>query len=129
MMTHADYLWVTMNLDDNNRIAYAGPSRAIACRVAAALVGNNSPADTGEIVLYGPGDGSTAVMVRQLPAAAARTGAPDKAVAACRAVLNDLHNGDDRGWRAGPWADPNTPDGEGGTVAMLRAAVAEADGK
>jgi len=51
-------------------------------------------------------------------------------LAACEAVLADLHyDGADGFWRAGPWADPSTEDGKGGTVEMLRAAVARARGK
>jgi hypothetical protein len=64
-----DLVWVTMNLEDGNRLAYVGPSKRTACLVAAALVGNSAAADTGEIVLYGRGDGSASVMVRQLPRA------------------------------------------------------------
>src|SRR5829696_1152540 len=106
-------VWVTMNLDDSNRIAYAGSDRRKACRVAAALVGNNSGMDTGEIVLYGPGDGTTSVLVRQLPVDAIGPADALKAIEACRTVLNALHRGEDGFWRGGPWADPSTPEGEG----------------
>jgi hypothetical protein len=123
-----DLVWVTMNLEDGNRIAYAGPSRGVACRVAAALVGNSSGADTGEIVLYGPGDGTTAVMVRQLPRA--WVGPPDcsKLVAAVKAVAADLHCDADGNWSCGPWAGPETPEGEGGTVQLIREARAAIPG-
>lgn len=130
--TMKDLLWVTMNLDDNNRTVYAGPSLAEARRVASALVGNSSFARTDDIHLYGPGDGSTSVMVRQIPRVAmneeARFGRDGrKCYDACKAVLDDLHSGDDGFWRAGPWADPSTEDGKGGKVQMLREAVANLD--
>src|SRR5262245_8744151 len=104
-----DLVWVTMNLDDGNRIAYAGPYRLVACRVAAALVGNSSGTNTGEIVLYGPGDGTTSVMVRQIPRGWVGPANATDAVAACRAVLEDLYTDANGFWRAGPWADPSTP--------------------
>lgn len=119
-----DLVWVTMNLDDGNRLAYAGPSLQTACRVAEALVGNRAAAHTGsDIILYGPGDGNTSVMVRQLPRSCIGPATPDKLLAACRAVSDSMSQGEDGFWRAGPWADPNTPDGEGGTVQLLREAL------
>jgi hypothetical protein len=119
-----DLVWVTMNLEDGNRIAYAGDSCQKACEVAAALVGNTSAGRTGsDIILYGPGDGTTSVMVRQIPRKWVGPATPDKAVAACRSVLGGLSQGGDGFWRGGPWADPSTPEGEGGVVAMLREAV------
>jgi len=48
-------------------------------------------------------------------------GAP-QAKAACQAVLNSM-SFRDGAWVAGPWADPDTPEGEGGVVQMLRDAV------
>ena len=94
-------MWVTMNLEDGNRLAYVGNSKSIACRVAEALVGNHSGANTGEIVLYGRGDGTTSVMVRQLPIDCIGPPTWDKAVSACEAVLADLHCGEDGFWRGG----------------------------
>jgi hypothetical protein len=118
-------LWVTMNLEDGNRIAYAGPDVRTAMRVAAALVGNNAVADTGEIKLYGPGNGTTSVMVRQLPSHWIDPADSSKLVAAIRAVANGLHyNATNMGWECGPWADPQTPEGEGGVVQLIREAVA-----
>jgi hypothetical protein len=96
-----EMVWVTMNLDDGNRLAYAGPSKATACRVAAALVGNNAAGHTGsDIVLYGPGNGTTSVMVRQLPKGCIGPPTWNKLLAACKAVYNDLHERDG-GWSAG----------------------------
>lgn len=46
-----------------------------------------------------------------------------QAIAACKVVLNDLHNGEDGYWRAGPWADPKDPAGYEGIVQMLRDVV------
>lgn len=122
-------VWVTMNLDDGGRIAYAGPSQQVACRVAEALVGNRSAAVAGEIVLYGPGDGTTSVMVRQLPRNAIGPADPTKLVQAIRAVADDLHwNHVTRSWCCGPWADPGEIDDAGGSVVrLIREAAALAD--
>jgi hypothetical protein len=60
-------VWILQNLDTGAEQLFeaAGP----AMRAAEAMVGNRSPAvcDGGAIVLYGPGDGSTSVMVRRFP--------------------------------------------------------------
>lgn len=118
-----DLVWTTTNLEDGNRIAYAGPSHAAACRVAAALVGNNSASDQGEIVLYGRGDGTASVMVRQLPRGCTLPADPMGLRIACEAVANSMSQGEDGFWRAGPWADPATEDGQGGTVELIRKAL------
>lgn len=127
-----EFLWVTMDLDSDNRLVYAGPSRQKAMRVAAALVGNNSYAGpSGDIYLYGPGDGSTSVIVRQLPKVGVENETKFGRVGldlfrALEAVEADLHSGEDNFWRCGPWADPGTPEGEGGKVEMIRAALTKA---
>jgi hypothetical protein len=118
-----DLVWVTMNLDDGNRIAYAGNSRATARRVAEALVNNRAGADTGEIVLYGPGNGDTTVMVRQLPKSCLGPPAETACLTACRAVLASISQGEDGYWRGGPWADPSAEEGAGGVVELLREAT------
>src|SRR5262245_61752671 len=118
-----DLVWVTMNLEDGNRLAYVGASRNIAYRVAAALVGNDAAADAGELVLYGPGDGTTGVMVSQIPKNWVGPATWDKLLEVCRLLLNDFHRGEDGFWRAGPFADPSTPEGEGGVIQLLREAV------
>ena len=127
-----DFVWVTIDVENGSRIIYAG-SRDKAMRVAGVLVGNNSYAGPmGDIYLYGPGDGSTSVMVRQLPRksvrdedAYARIGYD--MLCALRAVQASLSNGEDGCWRAGPWADPSTEEGEGGTVEMIRGALLKAE--
>lgn len=126
-----ELVWVAMNLDDGNRIVYSG-SKQGAMRVAAALVGNNSYSrPVGDICLFGPGDGTTSVMVRQAHAkcvaderAYARIGS--ELLSALRAIGQGLSVGEDGLWRAGPWADPSSPDGQGGVVERLRAVLAKA---
>lgn len=45
--------------------------------------------------------------------------------AALEAVNDDLHQSDETGfWSCGPWADPNTGEGQGGKVQMIREAIA-----
>jgi hypothetical protein len=43
---------------------------------------------------------------------------------ALEAVAEDLHQSNETGfWTAGPWADPNTGEGTGGKVEMIRMAL------
>jgi hypothetical protein len=49
----------------------------------------------------------------------------DALLAVCERLLRDGHQGEDNLWRFGPFADPRTEAGQGGTIEMLRAAVAE----
>jgi len=78
--------------------------------------------------IKGPGDTIVASLYSGMANARLIAAAPEL-LAACEAVLADLHYGADGFWRAGPWADPSSEDGKGGTVQMLRAAVAQARGK
>lgn len=50
-------------------------------------------------------------------------------LAVCELLLADLHWSEDRGWVMGPFADPQSPAGQGGVIELLRAAVAKANEK
>lgn len=61
-------VWAVMLLNEANRIPSAFEALDAAMRLAASYAGNNSFAHPGgDIFLWGPGDGTTSVMVRQLP--------------------------------------------------------------
>lgn len=63
-----DQVWVVVNLEEGSKIESAFADRRKALRLAASMVGNNSYAGPlGDIYLFGPGDGTTTVIVRPMP--------------------------------------------------------------
>jgi hypothetical protein len=67
-----DLVWVVMESDPagkwTTRQAFVSKQKAL--RLAGSIVGNNSYANPGDdIHIFGPGDGTTSVMVRQWPRA------------------------------------------------------------
>lgn len=66
----SDLIWVVMDGEDF-KIRQGFERKNEALRLAASIVGNNSWSGGGDIHLFGPGDGTTTVMVRQIPRAVA----------------------------------------------------------
>ena len=62
-----DLVWVVMDLNKNNKIVQAFEYESNALCLAGSMVGNMSYSGSGDIRLFGRGDGYTEVMVRQLP--------------------------------------------------------------
>lgn len=64
----ADRIWVVMLLNEDNRIPSAFEVLDEALTLAGSYAGNMSYAHAGDdIYLFGTGNGTTSVMVRQLP--------------------------------------------------------------
>jgi hypothetical protein len=60
-------VWIVLDLDQGSRNVGTFETQREAEQLAIRLVGNNAAARCGEIILYGPGDGTTSVMVRRWP--------------------------------------------------------------
>lgn len=65
-MERDDDVWLVKDLEgQHGEVCYVDKRKAQ--RFAEQIVGNRAVADTGEILLYGRGDGSTRLMVRRWP--------------------------------------------------------------
>jgi hypothetical protein len=65
----SDYIWLLQDPETNLELVFTAQHLAMhaAEKIAEKIVGNNSAAvlDYGDILLYGPEDGTTQVMVRK----------------------------------------------------------------
>lgn len=65
-MTKPDHSWLLQDLEiENHGLVFS--EEHLAMHAAEKIVGNRAAARAGDGYLYGPGDGTTRVMVRQLP--------------------------------------------------------------
>lgn len=58
-----DTVWVLQDLDTGAELAFT--AQHLAMHAAEKIVGNRAVSGTGDILLYGPGNGTTRVMVRR----------------------------------------------------------------
>ena len=66
-MTKPDYAWLLQDLDVGPDHGLVFTEEHLAMQAAEKIVGNRSPALWADGYLYGPGDGTTRVMLRHLP--------------------------------------------------------------
>ena len=58
------YLWSLRNFDTGANLCFG--AEHLAMQAAEEMVGNNAVARVGNVLLYGPGDGTTSVMIERI---------------------------------------------------------------